>query len=555
MNGENKRTGRAKVPVVLSDGPNQLAAVATVIASVKHSDSNRCKLSCTDGAFNKQTVKHYRRELLAALNSLCQSCQLPYCDFELSAENLQAAAINDARLEISGFSADISVFVAMLSAALGIEVPDDSIFSGHMSKGRVLPVASLAAKLKGAIAGGLKRFYCASLNPADSLAVVDSAELDAADNAIRMHRRDIEIRCADTVFELFDAVFSDYDVLLAAIHTGVFNTDLAVDPKSPVERIAQKIGSVDMPTLRNTLSTLTMAENIERVYTLWNAFLTSSINAGRYPVGCGELIYEWMCTVPPHIRRSGLIKIPLIEMEVFVKLSRLAGKEHFGDLGLLFDGIRGKYLKSVSTAPVSKNNNEGVNDCLVFDSVVSSISAKHLDESFGTDIDNARASFILPSTVVESYADFTDFTEAFYNHLCGFTKTKPTVTGSGKHQSAAVYSLIDRAFANKGGYAEARCRAIDGGGGGLRVVLDEITEQFKRDIYADQINASFKRAIDIRDDDEKKAFIAGALKRLDRFLPDGWADRDPASLLGQTEVLAKIYVKAVDAVRQNMSRL
>jgi len=163
MNGQNQRTGQAMVPVVISDGANQLGAVAAIIALAKSIDSNRCKLFCSDDSFTKQSTKHYRKELLRLLDSICNRCKIPYCQINISAKNIQAAAINDAKLEINGFSADVSVFIAMLSAMFGIEVPQNCIFSGHISKGQILPVASLAVKLQTAIEAGTEKFYCGIL--------------------------------------------------------------------------------------------------------------------------------------------------------------------------------------------------------------------------------------------------------------------------------------------------------------------------------------------------------------------------------------------------------
>lgn len=559
MKIQKESTGQAKVVLAISDGQRQLGAVTEVSATAERKESGRCQLSCVDGYFSKKTIRHYRKELLPILNDICRNCGICYFDIILSNQNLQAAAINDSHLEIDGFSADVSIFVAMLSAIFGIKTYEDIVFSGAISKGKILPVASLAVKLETAASCGIKKFYCARLNPEDPLAAIDAEELTAADNAVRRHRqhRDIQIKFMDDISDLFEQAFSDSQILIAAINAGAFDKGLVFEPKRPAERIVQKIFSMDKEEFRKCLSFLTMKEDFTNISLLWYRYLGSSISAGRYPTGCGQLLYEYMCSIPPHIKSSGRIKNPFISLGIFARLSQLAGKDNYDDLGLFFDSNRGRYLKPAKTVAAgdSDNENDVLDVCAVFDSVASSISLENLDKQFGTKIDSARASFVLPSATAENYDEFTDFTEAFYNHLCGFTSMKPAIKGSNGSQSAGVYRLIDRAFAHKGGFAEARCRAIDGSQGGLRVVLDEITEQFKRDIYTDQVNAAFKRAIDIKDDNEKKAFVVGALKRLHQFLPPRLANRGPEFLLGHTEMLAKIYVKAIDAIRHNMSRL
>jgi len=481
-----KKQARVRVPVVINSGQNRLGAVAVVTAVArKIQNTVGCKLSCGTASFGRKTARHYRKELLPLLDDICEIFGIGNFDISLSAVNLQIAAINDLHLEIDGFSGDIGVFFAMFSAIFGIEVGEDVIFSGAVSKGNILPVASLGVKLETAEKAGIKKFYCADVNIKDSLAMIDVDELNAAGSAVREHRQRhvMQIKCLLNVFEIFDDVFDDYETLLAAFSTGAFNEHMVINPTTPVEMIAEKICSMDMTKLRNTLSTLALANKFDRVDLLWDKYLMFYINADKYPICCGRLIYEWMCGMPPKIRNQ--IKIPFISMETFAKLSQFAGKENSVDLGLFFDCIRGKYLKPLKAAKTGDNESEVLDGRAFFDSVASLITAEYLDNQFGIIIDSARASFILPSTIVGSYAGFIELAEAFFNHLCGFTSLKPTFKSSDGSQNAAVYSIIERAFANKGGFAEARCRALDGSSGGLRTVLDEITAQFKRDVYTD----------------------------------------------------------------------
>ena len=504
--------------------------------------------------FTKETVKHYHKEILPILEDIFGIGEIGGFNINLWVENIQAAAVNDSHLKIDGLSADLGVFFVMASAVLGIEIPQDIIFSGAVSGGNVLPAASLDVKLDTAASAGAKRFYCARPDTKDPLAGIDSDELAAADDAIRKHRqsRVMQIQCVSNIFEVFDDIFDDFDILPASFNTGVFDKDIAVELVSPAAMIAEKICAMDRAKLRNTLSSLTLANKFEHVYFLWERFLTFYIDQNRYPAGCGNLFYEWICAVPFKIRKK--IKTPFVPMEFFGRLSELAGKENLQDLGLFFDCIRGRYnLRSEKTLKAGDNNGKVKDDRDVFDSVASVITAEYLDKNFGIKIDSARASFILPSSIVESYGEFTELVESFFNHLCSFTSLKPGIKNAG--DPAGVYALIERAFANKGGFAEARCRAFDGSGGGLRSVLDELTAQFKRDIYTDHVNAAFKRAIDIKDDNQKKAFARGALAYLKPFLPAQLADRPAESMLSRTEVLARIYVKAIDTIKYNLRRL
>ena len=81
------------------------------------------------------------------------------------------------------------------------------------------------------------------------------------------------------------------------------------------------------------------------------------------------------------------------------------------------------------------------------------------------------------------------------------------------------------------------------------------TTRLKRDIYSDHIEAAFKRAIDMGNDQDKKAFIAGALHRLRPLLPPDMRNKRPEDLTDKTKMLAQIYTNAIDTVRHNFSRV
>ena len=61
--------------------------------------------------------------------------------------------------------------------------------------------------------------------------------------------------------------------------------------------------------------------------------------------------------------------------------------------------------------------------------------------------------------------------------------------------------------------------------------------------------------MDIKNDQEKLSFTAGALKRLGPFLPPELRNKTPEHLLEHTEKLARVYVNAVDSIRHTISSL
>ncbi|MBM3748233.1 MAG: hypothetical protein FJW34_20815 [Acidobacteria bacterium] len=83
--------------------------------------------------FSEDTQKHARATVLPLVHRICRLLGLAPGGFEISAVNLAAASQLDVGLEISGFSADLPLFLAMLSARLRVPVPQEVMCTGHIA--------------------------------------------------------------------------------------------------------------------------------------------------------------------------------------------------------------------------------------------------------------------------------------------------------------------------------------------------------------------------------------------------------------------------------------
>ena len=75
--------------------------------------------------------------------------------------NLDAASITEVGLNISGFSADVPILLAILSASLQMAVPEDIVSTGHIASpdGDIRMVRNLPTKFAAAVeANSIKRF-------------------------------------------------------------------------------------------------------------------------------------------------------------------------------------------------------------------------------------------------------------------------------------------------------------------------------------------------------------------------------------------------------------
>ena len=144
--------GRAKTVLVFAGQAAPVATITAILARWDEVSSAQGVVFSGPVRFADDTQRHLRATVLPLVQRLCQSLGLALGSFEVSAVNLAAASHLDLGLEISGFSADLPLFLALLSARLGLPVPQDVVCTGHIasSDGDVRMVQNLPAKLDAA---------------------------------------------------------------------------------------------------------------------------------------------------------------------------------------------------------------------------------------------------------------------------------------------------------------------------------------------------------------------------------------------------------------------
>jgi hypothetical protein len=109
---------------------------------------------------------------------------------------------------------------------------------------------------------------------------------------------------------------------------------------------------------------------------------------------------------------------------------------------------------------------------------------------------------------------------------------------------------MDRTFARGGGAAAATAEAISGVQGGLRFVLDQMTEQFKRERQEAHVQHVIATAIDALDWDAKVGFVKEFLRRHPDVVPAELASEPPERFAKNYELIVRAYVNAMDGVKQ-----
>jgi hypothetical protein len=153
MPGQSPQTGRAKAALVFGSGAEAKAVIATIVVQSRARGSGDRVRFTGRGTFKDQTARHIVDTVLPTVDRICSGVGLRRRRFEISVANTAATAAVDLGIAISGFSADVAILVAMLSAALGIPVPQDVVFTGHLAsvEGQFALVKGIPAKLAAAV--------------------------------------------------------------------------------------------------------------------------------------------------------------------------------------------------------------------------------------------------------------------------------------------------------------------------------------------------------------------------------------------------------------------
>ena len=347
-------------------------------------------------------------------------------------------------------------------------------------------------------------------------------------------------------------VFAEENVLLTSLQEGFFEVAGPQDGGDPISAAVSYFTDNNEKRFWNALQRYFSAGACDEGKELLEAYAVFFIRRRRYPTGFGARLLQMIYSVPPQVRRLK-IEFPILDRAVCATIDRLAQQYDYDDVPLLYDAALGRHLvhKSQSCKPEEPLGTGTPDaDCTVFDTIISMINEQALAREIGIPVDSARASYTLPSSTVETYAEFLDTLQAFYIHLKryvgGNTASVPDMVNA---RSEAV-ALLERAFLHRGQGEAAFAKARDGTEGGMRAVLDAVTEQCKTEEQAKHILRIFKDAISEMEEEEKVRCMRGAMKRLGPFLPADLRNEPAERFVKNWEAIIQAYVQSIDRISQ-----
>ena len=548
--------GRAKTVLVFGQGDEAKAVLSAIVVRILDK-IGKDRLSFTGPVGFADSVRDHIAEILMPIVDRILTClQLPPKSFEISAVNLGAASARDLGANISGYSADAAILLALLSAGLQIPVPEDIVATGHIASvsGDIRSVKSIPAKLDAARSDRtIRRFIYPDPGRDRSMATLTPREEQLIFEAVMAARDRMQIDAVNGIDELVRSVFADEDIVSASLHQGFYNLEnLSAPGNHPVDETIRYLARANNQRFWKALERFFLAGQCRDGKELLQAFAQFHIDRQEYAHNLGTKLMQLIYSLPPAVRRLKII-FPILDTGLCIKLSQFAGEIDYRDVCELFNATHGRlsgHEPDIAAEDTGPQPQVSDSDSAAFDAVISQINQQALAQKFDIPIDSARGSYVLDSSTVASYDQFLDTIEAFYVHLQRHTGSQVADSVDPKATRAEGLALLERAFQRQGGSQAACARATDGTGGGMRRILDALTEQYKNDQQAQFIQRIFKDTLDGLDWDERVGFMQATLKRLGPNLPAEIRSQPPERFARHYEVIVQAYVTSWDSVNQ-----
>jgi len=558
MAGRPAIVGRVKSVLVFGKGDDARAVVTDVLARVRRRAGQRRLVFTGPVTFEPHITKHLSEDVLETVDRITRGLMPGWKrqTFELSVVNVAVASTIDVGVNISGFSADATVFSALLSAVAKIPVPQDIAMTGHIASadGDIRPVSSIPAKVAAAAQDpAVQKLIVPSLDADTSLRVLSPAERERAADAITNAKGDLQVAQVTDVAHLAQEVFDDEAVVLGSLRRDFYEPgDAANESTDPIGRTVRFLTEGYEKRFWRVLEAQLFASNAAGAQELLLARVRYQLRRRRYPQGLGRRLFQLVRSLPPPTRlAAGLF--PLLPKDVCLNVCKLAEQADYEDVEYLLKTASGKITEPVQALeplpqPIPSAPHRAV------DAVLAEISAESLARKIGIPIDSARAPFLMDTVVLDSDELFLEVVASFYLTLVRHTGSEHASLDDRTIRSESL-ALLERAFAGRGGADAARAESRHGVHGGARVVLDEMTERYKHELQINHVKRVVAEAVDPLEWNDRVAFMRAFLQRLGPQLPPEIRDQPAERFARNSGTILGIYVRSLDQVKQLLRTL
>ena len=526
---------------------------------VRTCDSNNSQRLIIPGriGIESSVIEHYRFTVLDAVDRVTVSLGVKKKCYELSIRNIEAASINGLNIILQGHSADLSVFLALLSSSLNLPIPQDIVVTGHLisSDGYIGPVSGLPEKIHAAaVSRNIKQMLIPDYNRDKSVATLTPGELERITRATVDSKKSLEIKKIKDLSELTRLVFSDDLICESSLKEVYYSlSEEKCTSSKPIDSIIAFIGNGNKKRFWKSLERFLIEGNINAAKELINLYFSFYVNKNSYPRDFGEDLLKLVISIPPSIKnKPGFL--PLINMPEYIRLIQLAKDTDYNDIPKLHQAAFGRdYYKQPIKKTVDAIDSKPKAD-ITLQYFLRELSPENIAEQVLIPLDEARASFSINRVTVESYDEFVDHISSFYAHMmrhCG--KLSGDVQSSQLAGDALEY--VSRAFYKMGQEKGAYLEAKNGTKGGLRFIFDAMTSILKSEAQKAYIGLVLKSTIDPLDYKEKTRVIQAILKQITAYLPKELSGMPTERFVEKFPEIIEAYSESTDHLIEKMKLL
>jgi len=459
----------------------------------------------------------------------------------ISVSNIGASAIKDVGLNIAGFSADVPLFLSILSACLQMNVRQEIIATGHIASlaGDIVPVLGIPAKIDAAIASGdiaevllpdiEKDLSATLLMPRD--------DLSEATTPLYMQKWQIKLTFVKDIHDVMKSSFTGEALTMSSLAQGFFDASAEITGEdNPLSRCVMFLLDSNTQRFWETTRDLLFDHNAEKAKYVIKSFIDYYLARKRYPQNFGTQLYRLAMSLPILVRKTDGM-FPLLSIEQCIALSQHATQMDHADVQVLFrltsseDFFKASYASNLDPQdqPSSANQQEELMGKILIE-----LSDGNLSRRIGLPLDEARASYPMNTVVVKDAAEFNQVITGFFVHMIRYTNPPE---GDVSWEAAASESIdrVENSFRHVGGYTAALAEAKTGAKGGLRYVFDVMTENEKSVKIGKYVTMILKEAIDSLDWEAKVKLSAHIKNRYGRYLSDLLRIMEPEQLAHHLE--------------------
>ncbi len=549
---KNESTGRANTVLVYQSGEGTKAIITPIVAKRRSSATPPHIRFTGPVVFAKKTAQHIQDVVWLVAEGLLTLLHIPICGYDLSVANLSAASAKDFGIDISGFSADLSVLMAILSAGAGASIESNIVYTGHIATtdGAIRMVGSVPEKITAVIHDPDTDTLIYPDPEGDcSMERLSPHEKEHITGAVCQSKHRLRLIAVGDVGDVIRNCFSEREILIAGLRHGFFGlSQQGSDSHTPIHRAARHLShGLERRFWNQLLTDLTLGQSGAAIEVM-AAWAVHFIQKQVYPPNAGHHLYGVVASIPQEIRRLK-ISFPLLPMSHCMQLCQWAGEAQSEDVWLFLKASQGDLFSSPLVSGAGDDEQTGAvkDPKSQLETIISAIDADNLTARITAKIDTALGSFPLESVTITSHEAFCHLIVSYFIHLYRHIHGLISTIDWEDAESEGL-EILEEAFANHGGFKAALAEARNPVQGGMRYVLSHFTEHYKREQKEKYIRRVFKLALDPLELDGKIALMESVLKHLKGILPPEILAQPAARFADHYEPIVRSLVQSRDEI-------